>query len=482
MSSSKNIQELEFNNKFCNSKMKFQDCELAIVKGVISDNKKQIEDEKVMNQDIKKLISIVENFIRRKKLICYGGIAINNILPKYDKFYGSETKIPDYDFYSPNPIEDSRELADLYYKNGYRDVEAKSGVHFGTYKVFVNYISIADITFLHNDIYKELSKEAIQKNGIYYAPPNFLRMSIYSELSRPKGEPERWEKIIPRLHLLNKHHPLVSSKCSEKEFNSKRKVDEHTNTLIRNTLIDNGVVFFGGYATLLYSKYVKEESKNLITTMPDYDVISDDIETTARILKETLKNQKEKYNVAIVKHKKIGEIIGEHIEIKVNNKSIVYIYSPIACHNYNKLTINGKEINVATIDTILSLYFAFISIKSPNYSTERLICLAEFYMKLLSTKSISQKNVLKRFEISCVGKQKSLSQIKNEKASKYKEFKQKNVSQNAKEYQMWFFRYIPGKQYTKKNKTQKKKMPKRKSMKIMKKGNQVDTVVNNFLI
>ena len=47
---------------------------------------------------------------------------------------------------------------------------------------------------------------------------------------------------------------------------------------------------------------------------------------------------------------------------------------------------------------------------------------------------------------------------------------------------MWFFRYIPGKQYTKKNKTQKKKMPKRKSMKIMKKGNQVDTVVNSFLI
>ena len=37
--------------------------------------------------------------------MCYGGTAINNILPNYDKFYDTNFEIPDYDFFSPNAIE-----------------------------------------------------------------------------------------------------------------------------------------------------------------------------------------------------------------------------------------------------------------------------------------------------------------------------------------------------------------------------------------
>jgi hypothetical protein len=36
------------------------------------------------------MIKIVEDFIIRKKLICYGGTAINNILPERDQFYNKE--------------------------------------------------------------------------------------------------------------------------------------------------------------------------------------------------------------------------------------------------------------------------------------------------------------------------------------------------------------------------------------------------------
>jgi hypothetical protein len=47
------------------------------------------------------MIKIVEDFIIRKKLICYGGTAINNILPERDQFYNKEGD-PDYDFFSSN--------------------------------------------------------------------------------------------------------------------------------------------------------------------------------------------------------------------------------------------------------------------------------------------------------------------------------------------------------------------------------------------
>ena len=41
------------------------------------------------------------------------GTAINNILPVKDQFYDKELELPDYDFYSKNPVEDAKELAVL---------------------------------------------------------------------------------------------------------------------------------------------------------------------------------------------------------------------------------------------------------------------------------------------------------------------------------------------------------------------------------
>ena len=115
---------------------------------------------------VRSMISLLEDFLRRKKCVCYGGTAINNILPKHAQFYDREIEIPDYDFYTPNALEDAKELADLYHKNGFYYTEAKSGIHYGTFKVYVNFIAIADITYLHPNIFNSMSKEAIQVNGI----------------------------------------------------------------------------------------------------------------------------------------------------------------------------------------------------------------------------------------------------------------------------------------------------------------------------
>ena len=37
-------------------------------------------------------------------------------LPLEDQFYDKDIEIPDYDFYSPNALDDAKELADIYYK------------------------------------------------------------------------------------------------------------------------------------------------------------------------------------------------------------------------------------------------------------------------------------------------------------------------------------------------------------------------------
>ena len=44
---------------------------------------------------IKKMMQIVKNFIQKHRVICYGGAAINNLLPKEKQFYNPEVDIND---------------------------------------------------------------------------------------------------------------------------------------------------------------------------------------------------------------------------------------------------------------------------------------------------------------------------------------------------------------------------------------------------
>ena len=155
----------------CTNQMTFQECEMAVLRSAIKENKKTAGKRIVNDEDVQKMIKIVEEFIVDKKLVCYGGTAINNILPENARFYDKEAEIPDYDFFSSNAMKDAIELADIYYDSGYTNVEAKAGVHHGTYKVFVNFIPIADITQLPKQLFDSIKADSIKRSGIHYTPP-----------------------------------------------------------------------------------------------------------------------------------------------------------------------------------------------------------------------------------------------------------------------------------------------------------------------
>jgi len=429
----------------CTDKMTFQECELAILRHAVDENEKIAGQKMASSDDIRRMVTIVEDFLLRKKLICYGGTAINNILPKYAQFYDRDVEVPDYDFFSPNALADTKELADIFYKAGYIDVEAKSGVHHGTYKVFVNFIPMADITSLHPELYAALQKEAISVAGIKYAPANFLRMGMYLELSRPAGDVSRWEKVLKRLTLLNTYYPLRPEyDCATVDF--QRKMSDNADQseklyfTVRDTFIELGVVFFGGYASSLYSRYMPDAHAKVLQKIPDFDVLAEDPEKTALIVQERLEDAGFKH-IKQIRHEAIGEIVPEHIEIRYGNELLAFIYRPIACHNYNTIHIGQQEINVATIDTILSFYLAFIYAGANYYYRDRILCMAKFLFELEQKNRLSQTGLLKRFSNTCIGTQDTLESIRAKKAAKFSELRNKKGS---KEYEEWFLKYAPG--------------------------------------
>jgi hypothetical protein len=457
----------------CDKKMTFQDCELAILR-VAVDKAEEKQGKQITNSsEVKRIINIVEIFLRKKNLVCYGGTAINNILPKQDQFYNKDVEIPDYDFYSSNALNDAKELVDNYVANGFQEVEAKSGQHHGTYKVFVNFIPVADISYLPKELFNAIKKEAIKVSGIMYAPPNLLRMAMYLELSRPAGDVSRWEKVLKRLTLLNKHYPLSGKECSKIEFQRQMSDSEYSNNIYENvqrTLIDQGVVFFGGYALSMYSQYMPKNLRHKLENMPDFDVLSEEPMLTAQIVKERLSDINVK-NVKIIKRPGIGEIIAPNYEIKVGKDTIVFIYQPLACHSYNVVKDNGYEVKVATIDTMLSFWLAFLYANRPYYDKDRILCMSNYLFDVQEKNRLAQKGLLRRFSINCMGHQETVEEIRAKKAEKFNELKDKK---NSSEYEEWFLRYRPTDKKSKSddesnnkitNKTKSNKKKKRKTRK-----------------
>jgi hypothetical protein len=417
-------------------------------------NVKAEEAEKIKTPEMQRLITLVEQFIARKKLICYGGTAINNILPANDQFYIKGVEIPDYDFFSTHALNDAIELADLYFAEGFSEVQAKAGMHHGTYKVFVNFIGVADITHLDEVIYKKMLPETIKVNKILYAPPNFLRMSMYLELSRPRGDVSRWEKVYKRLTLLDKHYPISKLKCQlvnfMRDFEDEKNIgkEKEAYSIVKNAVIEQDLVFIGGYASGLYGKYLDKSARKQIQEVPEFDVLAENPKAAAEVIKTRLLAGNFK-NVTVNAIKPVGELIAAHMQVKIADDIVCFVYEPSGCQSYNTLTIKKQKINIATIDTLLNFYLTFLYSNRDYHEHERIMCMAQYLFEVQMQNKANNKGLLKRFNLNCYGEQETLADIRQKKTSKFMELQKQKESL---EYKRWFLNYEPGKLKTDKEK------------------------------
>ena len=433
----------------------YENRELELLKNAMDVEAKKRGERIAQNPIMKSIIDVLEKFIHDKKLVCYGGTAINNILPKEDQFYNRNIEMPDYDFFSPNAMNDAKELADIYFKQGFSSVEAKAGVHYGTYKVFVNFFQIADITQIDSKLFSSLKKNAVIKEGILYCPPNFLRMAMYLELSRPSGDITRWEKVLKRLNLLNKNYPLKATNCdpdsfakslsvrsyNKQYFHEKDKIHDVIKSVAASpaSSTSDKLVLIGGYAFSLYSRYLKNQQREYLTENPVFDMLSSNPDKTAKRIKENLEAADIR-DVSIIKKSSVSEYLSTHYEIKIGSQPVVYIFKPLACHSYNTIKVDNKIYRIATIDTMLSFYLLFLYVDRPYFNPKRILCMCEYLFKIQQKNRVKLRGILRRFSVSCYGKQKTIEDIRTEKAEQFKRLKNKR---KTREFDKWFLRYNP---------------------------------------
>ena len=100
------------------------------------------------------------------------------------------------------------------------NIEVKEAVHEGTFKVFVDFTPVADISFLPTSLFKKFQKDSIEIEGIKYASESFT-YGLFVELSRPQGDVSRWVKLYKRLLLLLDEYPVSPTDMEECYLNTR---------------------------------------------------------------------------------------------------------------------------------------------------------------------------------------------------------------------------------------------------------------------
>jgi len=361
------------------------------------------------------LFHIVEAFILKHKLICYGGMAINAYLPNEKQFY-DKTDIPDYDCFSPNSIKHAKQLANIL-SNKMENVEVKSAMFPGTLKIYVNFIPIVDITSLTDDVFYNISKKSIHINNILYAPPNYLKISLYQELSRPLGDISRWEKIYNRLTLLNQSHPLYVTNCSVSDSDiPDTEENQRIHKIIVDQIKEKKWVVFGDYGLSYYIKHFPKKYQSKHGIKIPYILVNslDDV-------KLSFKYTTKYYSF---------HFFNPFYQIIYNGTVVLYVFITNSCQSYNEI----NSLHIATIDTILSIYYAltFINIGMNQHKIVSYIYLLE------NIKATS--GICKRFHMPCIGTQQTMEDIRQVRDKMYKIYK-KNKSKKI--YNTYFFNYKP---------------------------------------
>jgi hypothetical protein len=376
----------------------------------------ELENDKRSAADplVKQSLEVVAQFLRTHPVMCYGGTAINNLLPPEDRFYDPETTIPDYDFYSRTPQEHAMILANQLSAIGIQSVEVKPGMHLGTFKVFANYEGVADITHLDTDIFDRLWKEDIVKDRIHYVSPNFLRMSMYLELSRPRGDVSRWKKVYERLQLLNKQFPMT---CPMKTMEERPELTDSRRRKIVSILKKHNVVLLGITASQIHEgKGPKWKSPITLLAEP----------ATRDTLSRGLKSETEEGS----------DILPSHTDLLDEDGSIlIRIHETAACHSYHEMA-NG--IKVASIPTMLQFALAYMYSGVPEDEITHLMCVSQRLVDLASHKEKRRYAILT--PIDCLGEQDTLVDLKREKAELYAKLSQ---DKGSPEFLKYFFTYNP---------------------------------------
>jgi len=363
--------------------------------------------------EMSKVYKSIKDYIIRNKKIVYGGFAQNILLlnkDKDDSFYKiingafyNWPDIADIEFYSSKPIQDVVDLCEELYKLGFKNIEAKEGIHNGTFKIFINFINYCDISYIPEYINYNIPTINVSQGGnIICVHLHFMLCDTYRILTDPMTSYWRLDKAIYRFNKLLKYYPI--------KYNSNDKLTFESNNnmkFIRKKIIHNSkLIVVGFYAFDYYSNKLSKSDKEY----DYYEVISTDIINDSSKIEKILRKKYDN-GIKVKQFTQFLELIDKRIEFYHNDKLLIKVYG-----NYNRCIVHRyskhKKTYFGTYNLVymyfLFNYFYHVVNKNKSESSRcniLLLKLSEMRNKYLTDRNITviDKSPFEDFTMQCFG-------------------------------------------------------------------------------
>ena len=385
------------------------------IKHAALEAQKKIDYESAHDPQVMKSIEVVENFLRKRHRLCYGGQAINAHLPKAYQFYNPEYSVPDYDFFTPSQKSDLLLLVKDLRAAGFVEIYVREGMHEGTFKIYVDYVPVADMTAIDPSLYRILSRREYRMNGISYLDANTLRMMMYLELSRPAGEVSRWGKVYERLVLFNEF--AARPPCRIKPMAAHSLSAEQVSFTL-SFMVEHQRVFAGADLISFYDHTLRtrtKRSKWVLTTKRPLLFYSPTPEEDAEHLMKAfhqLEADAGRKKMRIVSYDSKGVEVLPSMKIIVRGKQpLVFIIRQTACYSYVTFPLDrDRSLPIASMDTLITLYFSLGLIRSAYFDMGSMECVANHVVQL-SIQSRDRSGPFPFISITCQGHQPSVTSL-----------------------------------------------------------------------
>lgn len=410
-----------------------------------------IKEEYQLNaQDINLINEITKNFISYHNLIVYGGYALNALLPSNDQFYGQD-EFHDYDVLSPYAKQHARELADTYYRYGFRYTEVRPAVHDGTYKVFINWVHVADVTDVSKTFFKEMLKLSKQERlthkylkdtspPLNIAPVTLLKQFIVAELARPQSSLYRWKKIYNRLLKIFKYYssparspgskssdPHPTAKYSSKALTEQSIYEQSVHLQeMYSCILDfvklNQLPIVGNLGVGIYlGKNIKTLTKFILEccriddTLSIFEILSNNPQDTMEMVHKHLSAiMPSGYKLSRKTRKFYNEILPKRHQLSVHfNNRHMNLLTVIDSRDHCYAVINKNGYCLGTPYTLLNFLYAYWLLYH-IYESDAATTNIKTLIKAMEVYIHKQSTLKERFVTDCYGKEKALINVKKE--------------------------------------------------------------------
>ena len=392
----------------------------------------EIVDKKASQMDrsnYKKYVGLFDDvvaFLKQKKVLLYGGAAINELLPKSLKIYKDET-LPDIDIFCVEGKKVAESVVKHFKKKGYTFTSASEALYPGTFKVYAEGMQVLDVTSLSKNAFKRLSNGGhVLGNGLKTVDPEFLRMTLHIMLSQPRDS-HRWSKVLTRTVAFYEAFPLTTgckkslAKSQLTQAQMSKIIPEGFRGNVTEWIQSKGHIMFGsdvvermlGVDGVGSGVIYKGIAPMAVLCTKSTDVAAKDLMRHLTQLASALPtNQMTSNPLYKLVTTDADDFVSMRTTLVVGEQPLVSFYEAPACVSY--IEIEGG-LKVASIHTTLRMMMSHMFSDQPDLIVAGVTqqCLINLLCVLmLETMTGSKKKVLQQFVLQCFGEQPGIATMR----------------------------------------------------------------------